>query len=69
MDTRLTVASGCYPHYPSYPSRTGDPVWREPQTSAPQVPSIMEQMGIDPISKLAAAIEKLADALREGVRE
>jgi hypothetical protein len=27
------------------------------------VPSVQEQMGTDPISKLAAAIEKLADAL------
>jgi hypothetical protein len=31
------------------------------------VPSIQQQMGTDPISKLATAIEKLADAIgREG---
>lgn len=29
-----------------------------------QVPSIAEQMGVDPISKLADAINNLADALR-----
>lgn len=61
---------------PTYPFRTttGDPppgVWPSwpswPQTSAPvpTIPSFQEQMGIDPISKLAAAIEKLADALKE----
>jgi hypothetical protein len=53
--------------YPPYlTTRTGDPIptW-EPRTAAP-VPSIQEQMGIDPISKLAAAIEKLAEALSKG---
>lgn len=28
-------------------------------------PNVLEQMGVDPISKLAAAIEKLADALKD----
>lgn len=45
------------------------PYRQPPETaSAPStpVPSIQEQMGVDPVSKLAAAIEKLADAIKEG---
>lgn len=50
---------------------TGDPppnyphCWPRETTAAPHTRplSIQEQMGTDPISKLAAAIEKLADAI------
>lgn len=60
----------CYP--PGYPGYSY-PYWLR-ETSAPSLPpnaitvhpSVMEQMGTDPISKLAAAIEKLAAALGDG---
>jgi hypothetical protein len=58
----------------STPTWTGDPPpgtwsgWSVTPVSA-RPPSIAEQMGTDPISKLAAAVEKLADALREGTRD
>lgn len=35
-----------------------------PQPAHAPAPSIAEQMGVDPISKLAAAIHDLAEALR-----
>lgn len=49
--------------YYSRPSRAGDvPPGRSGSAGQP-IPSIAEQMGVDPVSKLAAAIEKLASAL------
>jgi hypothetical protein len=81
MDTSMTVAAGCYHRHPSYVVWTGDPpsytpMWppaanpQYPVTPVRPIPSIAEQMGVDPISKLAAAIEKLADALKgEGNRD
>jgi len=52
------------------------PGWYPPRetTACPHtiqvVPSVQEQMGTDPISKLAAAIERLAAALKgEGNRD
>lgn len=46
---------------------THDPYWTERQMGA-RCPygarlSVQEQMGVDPISKLAAAVEKLAEAV------
>lgn len=73
------MALGMQNNYPpswNYPP--GWPVSWPPHdtSSAPRpainAPSIAEQMGIDPVSKLAAAIDKLADVLREtwgGTRE
>lgn len=45
---------------PYWLERTTGAQWRWSVT--PQ-PSIQEQMGVDPISKLAAAVEKLAEAV------
>lgn len=66
MFRHSTSTSNCYP-----PTRAGDVPYRECgyPSIAPHIPSVAEQMGTDPISKLAAAIEKLAEALREGVRD
>lgn len=54
----------CYP--PGWPGYSPY-YWPQRETSAMPseiqiAPNIMEQMGTDPISKLAAAIEKLAEA-------
>jgi hypothetical protein len=50
------------PNY-SYPVWTGDPPPFRAPTTAMRVPSVAEQMGTDPTSKLAAAIDRLATAM------
>lgn len=50
---------------PQPPYWTGDPPPLKSPTAAVPRLTIEEQLGVDPISKLAAAIEKLADALKE----
>lgn len=44
------------------------PLHYEYRNYAPRPLSIQEQLGTDPVSRLAAAIERLAEAL-EGVRD
>jgi hypothetical protein len=61
----------CYPpsYAPMWPP-AANPLRETGAAPHARVPSIAEQMGTDPISKLAAAIEKLADALKgEGNRD
>lgn len=56
-----------WPWNPS-PFNPWNPVRFYPPSYAPThapVPSVAEQMGVDPISRLAAAIEKLAEALEK----
>jgi hypothetical protein len=60
MNTPIGGPFDCYP--PRYwPLRETAADFRTIQV----MPNVQEEMGIDPISKLAAAIEKLAAALEE----
>lgn len=57
------MSNAQYP-WPNYPPPPANPADRHPPNGT-RCLSIHEQLGTDPISKLAAAIEKLAEALRE----
>jgi len=61
------VASTSHVIWTGDPPPNYTPYWPAPSRTAP-LPNIFEQMGADPISKLAAAIERLAAAL-EGKAE
>lgn len=59
------------PGWPCYPPRHWPTYFQPIETSAAphtRVPSVQEQMGVDPVSKLAAAIDRLAAAL-EGQKQ
>jgi hypothetical protein len=79
MKIEQTIASGCYPRYPSQVVWTGDPPPNYPYCPSHHypltpprpwtaAPSIQEQLGIDPVSKLATAIERLAAAIEGAER-
>ena len=65
----MNGATSCRP--PDYPIWTGDPPPDTPcrvGTPVSSIPNVFEQMGVDPISKLAAAINRLAAAIEKAER-